>query len=181
MEARGSTLSYVTETVQTVARSIQEGLSSKTVYGDPVTANGVTVIPVAKVSFGFGAGGGGGSGSGPAPHGNGEAPMGEAAMGSGEGGGGGGGGGGAVQPLGFIEITGEGARWVPVEPSRAETALRALMLMVVLAPIGGRRGFLARLFMVLAGQAALGALFRPKLPPMPPALRVRNAEAEGVG
>jgi uncharacterized spore protein YtfJ len=178
VETRTSTLSYVTEAVQTVARSIQDGLSARTVYGDPVSANGVTVIPVAKVSFGFGAGGGGGSGTGPATHGNGEMPLAEGAIGSGEGGGGGGGGGGAVQPLGFIEITGEGARWVPVEPSRAETALRALTLAVVLAPIGGRRGFLARLFLVLAGQAALGALFRPKLPPMPPAFRMRNAEAE---
>jgi uncharacterized spore protein YtfJ len=179
MEARGSTLSYVTEAVQTVAKSIQDGLSAKTVYGDAVNANGITVIPVAKVSFGFGAGGGGGSGSGPASHGNGDMPLGET-IGSGEGGGGGGGGGGAVQPLGFIEITGEGARWVPVEPPRTELVLRALMILTVLAPIGGRRGFLGRLFLVLAGQAALGALFRPKLPPMPPAFRVRNAEVAEV-
>ena len=35
---------------------LQNSASVKTVYGDPITAEGKTIIPVAKVTYGFGAG-----------------------------------------------------------------------------------------------------------------------------
>jgi uncharacterized spore protein YtfJ len=151
--------------------SIQERLSARAVYGEPVTANGITVIPVASVRFGFGGGGGGGSGSEPA-----ETP-GEAVK-AGTGGGGGGGGGAKVEPMGFIEISDAGARWVPLEPPRAEMALRALTTAVVLIPGGGRRGLIGRLLLALTGQALVGRLFRPQLPPMPGRFRLESGEAE---
>jgi uncharacterized spore protein YtfJ len=151
------------ERVEGLARGFQDRLSVQTAYGEPVTSNGVTVVPVAKVRFGFGGGGGGGTGSKPATIG--EGPMG-AGEESGSGGGGGGGGGGGVEPIGFIEITSAGARWVPVEPSRAELALRALMTMAVIAPGGGRRGFFRRLGLMLVGQGVVAALTRPRLPPL---------------
>ncbi|MFJ7290366.1 spore germination protein GerW family protein [Streptomyces collinus] len=56
------------------------------VYGEPVIADGVTVIPVAKVAFGFGGGAGREVGS------------------TKSGDGGGGGGGAEAKPLGYIEI-----------------------------------------------------------------------------
>ncbi|WP_432193662.1 GerW family sporulation protein [Streptomyces sp. bgisy027] len=56
------------------------------VYGDPVTAHGITVIPVAKVAYGFGGG------------------TGRTVEGAKAGDGGGGGGGVEVRPLGYIEI-----------------------------------------------------------------------------
>ncbi len=96
----------------------------------------------------------------------------------GSGGGGGGGGGGAVQPLGFIEITETGARWVALEPPRGELVLRALMATAVIAPGGGRRGFLRRLMLMLAGQALIGQLARPRLPPLPEGLRLGHRAAE---
>lgn len=71
------------------------------VFGDPVEQSGVTVIPVAKASWGFGGGSGG-----------------EAAnQGSG------GGGGAVVAPIGFIEVRQDEARFVPIRDPRS-TALR---------------------------------------------------------
>lgn len=84
--------------------------SAKAVFGDPIEREGVTVIPVARVRFGFGGGGGGGMGKfhedlEEAPE------MGE---------GGGGGGGMMASPVGYIEITRDGARFEPIrDPASA--------------------------------------------------------------
>ena len=67
------------------------------VYGAPIVQGGVTVIPVARVRWGFG--GGGGRADGP-PSGN--------ASGSG------GGGGVAADPVGYVEITADGASFRPI-------------------------------------------------------------------
>jgi uncharacterized spore protein YtfJ len=70
------------------------------IFGDPVEREGVTVIPVAKATWGFGGGSGG-----------------EAAnQGSG------GGGGGVVRPIGFIEVKNGDARFVRTRDLR-QTAL----------------------------------------------------------
>ena len=160
----------ILETVDKIARSAQERLTVRTAYGDPITANGVTVVPVAKVRFGFGGGGGGGTGTSPAPRTEGFADEMLGPAQSGSGGGGGGGGGGTIEPVGFIEITAGGARWVPLEPSRGELVLRALMATAVIAPGGGRRNFFRRLGLMLVGQAAIAALTRPRLPSLPDSL-----------
>ena len=39
-------------------------LTSKTVVGEPLTAEGITLIPLLSIGFGFGAGGGEGKGQG---------------------------------------------------------------------------------------------------------------------
>jgi uncharacterized spore protein YtfJ len=160
-------MNQIFESTEKLARSFQERLTARTAYGEPVSANGVTVIPVAKVRFGFGGGGGSGSGQGAGY----PALEGGEAVQSGTGGGGGGGGGGAVEPMGFIEITDTGARWVPLEPSRAELILRALLATAVIAPGGGRGGFFRRMLLMLAGQAAVGALTRPRLGALPEGVR----------
>ena len=83
----------ITDTIEGVKNALGDRLSAQVAYGEPITTDGVTVIPVARVMLGFGAGGGVGE---PTLSDNGEdgvAPV-----------GGGGGGGGLVQPLGFIEI-----------------------------------------------------------------------------
>ena len=86
---------------------LQASASVKTIYGDPVTAEGKTIIPVARVGYGFGAGFGPGT--------NGETKT--------EGGGGGGGGVGAT-PIGVVEITKEDTRFIPVgEETRLVGAL----------------------------------------------------------
>jgi uncharacterized spore protein YtfJ len=81
---------------------VRDNFTVRTVYGDPVEAQGVTVIPVAQTYFGFGGGGGGRRG------------------------GTGGGGGGVVRPMGFIEVTKSGARWVPITRAWQRIAIRAL-------------------------------------------------------
>ena len=146
----------ITDTIEGVKGALGDKLSAQVAYGEPVVVDGTTVIPVARVMLGFGAGGGVGE---PTQSGNGEeeavAPV-----------GGGGGGGGVVQPLGFIEIDATGARWVAIEPSRAELGLRALMMVAVLLPFGGRRGLIGRFIMLLIGQAIAGRISQPNLPSM---------------
>jgi uncharacterized spore protein YtfJ len=70
----------------------------KAVYGDPIAAHGKTVIPIAKIIYGYGGGGGTGG-------------VGES---SARGEGGGGGGGARAIPVGFIEISDQQSRFVPI-------------------------------------------------------------------
>jgi uncharacterized spore protein YtfJ len=126
-------------------QAIRERLSVTTAYGEPVTANSVTVIPVSTVKFALGGGGGSGSGGEGADQGSGS--------------GGGMGGGGSVEPVGYIEIGDAGTRWVALEPSRSEMLLRAFAM----APLflGGKRGGLfPRIALFVAGQALISGLAR---------------------
>ncbi|MYV67220.1 sporulation protein [Streptomyces sp. SID2131] len=73
--------------------------SVNAVYGEPVTANGVTVIPVARIGLAFGAGAG--REAVPPKHGEGA----------------GGGGCAGAQPLGFIQISNGTATYTPIRTS----------------------------------------------------------------
>lgn len=84
------------EMLATISDRFKATANVNVVYGEPQVVGDRTVIPVACVAYGFGAGGGRGG------------PAGQ------EGEGGGGGGGIAVKPLGVIEITPGGTRFVPV-------------------------------------------------------------------
>jgi uncharacterized spore protein YtfJ len=148
----------VSETLDSMRTSLTERLGAQIAYGEPVVVEGVTVIPVARVMLGFG----GGGGVGESQRGNGDAPPPA---------GGGGGGGGMVQPLGFIEITREGARWAPLEPAASEVALRTLAMAAVILPFGGRRFFLGRLAAMVATQLLVSRLLQPNLPPLPEGVR----------
>ncbi|MCC7106857.1 MAG: hypothetical protein IT307_17125 [Chloroflexi bacterium] len=77
-----------------LAQRLGASVQSANIFGQPVEREGVTVVPVAKASWGFG--GGGGSGGEGTP---------------GAGSGSGGGGGVSVRPVGFIEISGGQARF----------------------------------------------------------------------
>ncbi|SNX65742.1 sporulation protein YtfJ [Streptomyces sp. TLI_55] len=79
--------------------------SVEVVYGEPITRDGITVVPVARVSFGFGGGAGQGSGTSL----------------SGEGGGGGGG--VDARPLGYIEIKDGTAVYKPIRDPWVDIAL----------------------------------------------------------
>jgi uncharacterized spore protein YtfJ len=96
--------------VKVTMDEIEELLNSKRVVGEPIEAQGRTLIPLVSLGFGFGAGGGTGSGTGPA-RGN-TSPR-------GEGTGGGTGGGGGVRPVGVIVIEKDG---VHIEPIRGAAA-----------------------------------------------------------
>jgi uncharacterized spore protein YtfJ len=90
-------------------QSLKEGIlgqaSVKTIYGDPVSAHGKTIIPVAKVMYGYGAGAG----------------TGGVGVSSARGEGGGGGGGVRVVPLGVIEVSEQQTRFVPISDRRKLT------------------------------------------------------------
>src|ERR1700680_3497554 len=54
---RSSEMSALT-ILQSLKESILSQANVKAIYGDPITAHGKTVIPVAKIMYGFGAGAG---------------------------------------------------------------------------------------------------------------------------
>jgi uncharacterized spore protein YtfJ len=70
----------------------------KAVYGEPIAAQGKTVIPVAKIIYGYGAGAGTGG-------------VGDSGA---RGEGGGGGGGARAIPVGVVEISDRETRFVPI-------------------------------------------------------------------
>jgi uncharacterized spore protein YtfJ len=92
----------------------------KACFGDPVTIEGRTVIPVARVGYGFGMG----AGQGPMP----ESEEGMEALEEASAGGSGGGGGMTSSPLGVVEVTSQGVR---VEPIIDEQRIAVLGLLVV--------------------------------------------------
>ena len=87
----------------------------RAVFGEPIEREGLVVVPVAKVRWGFG----GGAGRGPLPGAPGASadaagePELEGTM-PGGGSGQGGGGGVTADPIGWLEITDEGAEFKPI-------------------------------------------------------------------
>jgi len=92
-------MDVVENLVKTTLGEIEKVLSTRTVVGEPITIQDVTLIPLISVGFGFGAGGG---------EGRGEAKQ------KGEGSGGGTGGGAWVRPKAVIIIDKEGVRIEPI-------------------------------------------------------------------
>jgi uncharacterized spore protein YtfJ len=82
----------VTEIFRSTVEFLKNSAAVKSVFGEAVTAQGKTVIPVARIAYGFG----GGSGH------------------KGEGGGGG----VTASPLGVLELTEGGTRFVPFDEKR---------------------------------------------------------------
>src|SRR6267142_2061062 len=91
--------------LQSLKESVLGQASVKAIYGEPISAQGKTVIPVAKITYGYGAGAGtGGVGSTSA-----------------KGEGGGGGGGVRAVPVGVIEVSNQPIRFVPITDRRKLT------------------------------------------------------------
>ena len=84
--------------MQSLKESILSQASVKAIYGEPISAHGKTVIPVAKIMYGYGAGAGTGG-------------VGDS---SARGEGGGGGGGVRAVPVGVIEINDQQTSFVPI-------------------------------------------------------------------
>ena len=82
--------------LQSLKESILSQASVKAIYGEPISAHGKTVIPVAKIMYGYGAGAGTG------------------AVGDSSARGEGGGGGVRAIPVGVIEISDQQTRFVPI-------------------------------------------------------------------
>ena len=95
--------------LQDTISKIREMVDVNNVIGEPITVDGVTIIPVSKVSIGFG---GGGSDFSKAPA-SGELPF-----------GGGVGGGVKVNPICFLIVQGGNVRMMPVAAPASTTADR---------------------------------------------------------
>jgi len=97
----------------------------RTIFGEPVAHGDRTVIPVARVTANYGFGAGGGEGQR------------EDVQNRGSGGGGGGGGRVKAHPIGFIEMSNDAARFVPIV-DRGEMMTRfgtlAIITMLLLLP-----------------------------------------------
>lgn len=93
---------------------LKEKANANACFGEPVTVEGRTVIPVASVGYGFGVG----LGQGPGESVGSEEPI--------ESGGGGGGGMG-TRPLGAIEVTSKGTRVKPVVDQQKVTLASILL------------------------------------------------------
>jgi uncharacterized spore protein YtfJ len=78
----------------TISERLHTSANVRSIYGEPIVANGKTVVPIARIAYGFGAGGGEGSEKSQAH-------------------GGGGGGAVSVYPVGVLEISSGGTRFVP--------------------------------------------------------------------
>ena len=93
--------------LQSLKESVLSQASVKAIYGEPVSAHGKTVIPVAKIMYGYGAGAGTGG-------------VGDS---SARGEGGGGGGGVRAVPVGVIEISDQQPTlFVPITDRKKLTA-----------------------------------------------------------
>src|SRR5437773_4088133 len=86
--------------LETMLEPISKSASVKSIYGDPISANGKTIIPVARVAYGFG--GGSGRRQDPTSPGEGE----------------GGGGGVYAMPAGVLEVTESGTRFIDLTDKR---------------------------------------------------------------
>ena len=118
------------ELIDGAVEHLRTSANVKTVYGTPITNDGKTVIPVAKVLYGFGAGSGHGTHAKKSR--NGKTP----AEGEGEGAGGA----VAAKPVGVVEITGDETRFVPFGASR-----KLAIMAVIGAGVGAAFGwFLGR-------------------------------------
>ncbi|WP_439943834.1 spore germination protein GerW family protein [Streptomyces sp. BBFR115] len=90
--------------------------SVKAVYGEPVIADGVTVVPVAEVGFGFGFGAGRKFG---------DAEAAKTAEGKG------GGGGAGARPLGYLEIRDGTVTYKPIRSPWRDLILPLAALVIV--------------------------------------------------
>ena len=82
----------VHELMRDVEQTVAASASVKNIFGEPIQHNGRTVIPVARVAYGFGGGGG-----------SGKLPEGE---------GGGAGVGVVALPVGVVDISDDGTRYI---------------------------------------------------------------------
>jgi uncharacterized spore protein YtfJ len=111
----------MTGELRNVLDQLHESGDARTVYGEPVEREGVTVIPVARIGYGFGGGFGRGDEESDAGSGGG--------IGAGLG----------ASPVGVVEITDHDTRFVPIPGRRQQAMVAATFLLgLVLGALLGR-------------------------------------------
>ncbi|HMK28158.1 MAG TPA: spore germination protein GerW family protein [Terriglobales bacterium] len=113
---------------QSMLDSLRSSAQVKTIYGEPISAEGRTIVPVARVAYAFGSG----FGHGPTLRGQTEGEQQRLGQG------GGGGGSIAAMPVGVFEISTQGTRFVSIS-SRRKLAMAAAVGMVLGGILGWRR------------------------------------------
>src|ERR1700733_3038718 len=108
--------------LQSLKDSIVGQAGVKTIFGDPISAQGKTIIPIAKLIYGYGGGAGTGG-------------VGNA---SAQGEGGGGGAGVRAIPVGVIEVSDQETRFIPIT-SRKKMAGAVFVGSLLGIFLGGRR------------------------------------------
>ena len=91
------------QVLEVFSQRMNSQVGQRTVYGDPIQAEGKTIIPVSRVAFGLGVG----QGTPPNPQ---SSHSGETGMGMG--------GGVVAQPVGVLEVTSEQTRFIPCHDMR---------------------------------------------------------------
>jgi len=86
--------------LEKLAERVGGKASIKAVFGEPISRNGKTIVPIAKIRWGFG----GGTGTGPSSQ------AADAPVGTGTGAGGG----VTAEPIGYLEIGDDGAAFKPI-------------------------------------------------------------------
>jgi uncharacterized spore protein YtfJ len=115
----------IAKTLRSLGDRLRAGTGAGQVYGDPIEFAGRMVIPIARLRYGFGAGGG----------------AGKRAKAEGKGAGSGGGAGVSVRPIGVLEITEDGTRFIRfADPVRLVGALLIAFLIGFRAGRRWRRG-----------------------------------------
>jgi uncharacterized spore protein YtfJ len=125
------------DVLNTITDRLHATAHVKTIYGEPIVAEGKTIVPVAEIKYGFGGGGGQqqetsnrqGSRDGE-PAGVGEPAGTRSGMG--------GGGGISVRPLGVVEVSSSGTRYISFSQGR-KIALSVLAGVVLGLMVFGRR------------------------------------------
>ncbi len=92
-------MEVVESITKTTIQEIEKVLNTRTIVGEPINADGRTIIPLISIGFGFGAGGASGKGEGRR---------------QGEGEGGGTGGGAWIRPVAIVISDKDGIRVEPV-------------------------------------------------------------------
>jgi len=98
-------MEHIQDLIETISDKLTGVAQSDVVVGDPIELDGVTVVPLSRVSLGFGGGGGEGEGE---IHGHRGRPGKKPRGGKGKGTGGGSGGGAKVRPVGVLVFTDAG-------------------------------------------------------------------------
>jgi uncharacterized spore protein YtfJ len=94
--------------LEPITEKLQSCTNVRAVFGDPVDAHGKTIIPVAKIAYGFGGGFGTKKDGDPDKE------------------GGGAGAGVAAKPIGVIEVSEEGTRYIPISDRKKLAGFLAL-------------------------------------------------------
>jgi uncharacterized spore protein YtfJ len=113
----------IPEAFQSFVGSLQQSANVKAVFGEPITAEGKTIIPIAKVGYGCG------SGLRPGRHDQAAEEPGKTQTGFG--------GGAGARPLGVIEVTKDSTKFIPLGVGRY--FFQALAAGLLLGFLIGRR------------------------------------------